>query len=240
MCGIIGYIGKKQAYPILLEGLQRLEYRGYDSAGIATVEDSQGTTTISLHKDKGRVDVLKQHSSVGTIGIGHTRWATHGVPSTVNAHPHLDCTNSIVVTHNGIIENFREIKENLSGHHFRSQTDSEVIARLIEEHHHGGLHHAVTHVIPMLKGTYGLCVLHKNTRELVVARNGSPIVLGIGSGEQFVASDVAALLSHTKQVIYLDDFETAIVTETSVKIFNKNNQPITKEIKTVAWDSEMR
>ena len=114
MCGIIGYIGKKQAYPILLEGLQRLEYRGYDSAGIATVEDSQGTTTISLHKDKGRVDVLKQHSSVGTIGIGHTRWATHGVPSTVNAHPHLDCTNSIVVTHNGIIENFREIKENLS------------------------------------------------------------------------------------------------------------------------------
>ncbi|MBI1970422.1 glutamine--fructose-6-phosphate transaminase (isomerizing) [Candidatus Woesearchaeota archaeon] len=239
MCGIIGYIGKRQAYPILLEGLQRLEYRGYDSAGIATVDDAHGTTTITTHKDKGRVDVLKQYSSVGTMGIGHTRWATHGVPSTVNAHPHLDCSSSIVVTHNGIIENFRELKENLSGHHFRSQTDSEVIAHLIEQHYKGDLHHAVMHIIPMLKGTYGLCVLHKNKRELVVARNGSPIVLGIGSGEQFVASDAAALLPHTKQVIYLDDFETGVVAENGMKIFNKNNQLVTKEIKTVAWDVEM-
>ncbi|MBD3313054.1 glutamine--fructose-6-phosphate transaminase (isomerizing) [Candidatus Woesearchaeota archaeon] len=234
MCGIIGYIGHKQAYDILLEGLKRLEYRGYDSAGIA-VQDSK-SHKIELNKAVGHVEKLKKKELKGTIGLGHTRWATHGKPTLENAHPHLDCSGDIAVVHNGIIENFLEIKDSLKNHKFVSDTDSEVVAHLIEKNYSGDLRQAVIDSINELYGTYALCVMHKDHDEIVVARNGSPIVIGIGDNENLVASDVSALVEHTKRVIYLDDLEIAVLKKDSVEIFDKNGKRIDKKETVIDWD----
>ena len=237
MCGIIGYIGEKQADQILLTGLQRLEYRGYDSAGIGVIApDHSG---IETRKAIGRVAKLEGTRIKGTIGIGHTRWATHGKPTLENAHPHLDATGAVAIVHNGIIENFLELKHSMRGHTFTSTTDSEVIAHIIEEWLKNGkepLISAVQNSLKRLYGTYGLCVIHKDKDEIVGARNGSPLVIGIGEGENFVASDVSALVEHTKKVIYLDDFETAVVKKESVTVFGRNGKKVEKKTVTVNWD----
>lgn len=216
MCGIVGYIGRQHAVPILLEGLNRLEYRGYDSAGLAVVHRSR----LGVTKSAGRVADLRDQvklDSPATLGIAHTRWATHGEPNQVNAHPHLDGTGRVAIVHNGIIENVEELqaKARVDGVVFVSDTDSEVLAHLIARALYDGaetLEQAVRSVLQRVEGTYGLVVLDaRNPGEFVVARNGSPVVLGIGDGEMFVASDVAALVQHTQQVVHLDDGELATV-----------------------------
>ncbi|MBU0535508.1 MAG: glutamine--fructose-6-phosphate transaminase (isomerizing) [Nanoarchaeota archaeon] len=235
MCGIIGYIGSKEAYNILLQGLKRLEYRGYDSAGIGITDSKTGK--IVLNKAVGRVEKLKGKEIKGTIGLGHTRWATHGKPTLENAHPHLDCSGKIAIVHNGIIENYLELKDRLKKKHtFSSETDSEVIAHLISENYKGDLRKAVMESINDLYGTYALCIIHQDKKEIVVARNGSPIVIGLGEKENLVASDVSALVEHTKRVIYLDDLEMAVLKQDSVEIFDKDGKKIEKNIVTIDWD----
>jgi len=236
MCGIIGYIGSKEAYGILVNGLKRLEYRGYDSAGIGIID--QKTGKIALNKVVGRVENLKgkEKELKGTIGLGHTRWATHGKPTIENAHPHLDCSGKIAIVHNGIIENYLELKDRLKRHKFLSETDSEVIAHLVEENYKGDLKEAVFQTIKDLYGTYALCVIHSEKKEIVVARNGSPIVIGMGKGENLVASDVTALIEHTKKVVYLDDLEVAVLKEGSVEFFDKEGKKIEKKVNIVDWD----
>ncbi|MCX6706577.1 MAG: glutamine--fructose-6-phosphate transaminase (isomerizing) [Candidatus Woesearchaeota archaeon] len=247
MCGIIGYIGRKESYNILLNGLKRLEYRGYDSAGIAVISPKG---SILVNKAVGRVEKLqaKGKELKGSIGLGHTRWATHGKPSLENAHPHLDCSGKIAIVHNGIIENYLELKQKLQKlgkHKFVSETDSEVIAHMIEDNyksHKGNLKQAVMDTLKDLYGTYALCVMHADSREIVVARNGSPIVIGIGkegSHENLIASDVSALIEHTKRVIYLDDLEVAVLKENKVEIFDKDGKKIEKKEMTVDWDLTM-
>jgi glucosamine--fructose-6-phosphate aminotransferase (isomerizing) len=242
MCGIIGYMGKMQALPILLEGLKRLEYRGYDSAGVAIVNNGD----ILLEKTEGKIAQLEKHlgdkKCPGTTGIAHTRWATHGEPNTVNAHPHLDCSNTIAVVHNGIIENYQVIKKHLSNkkHQFRTDTDTEVIAHLIEDFYEGSLEDAVQRAVAELEGTYGLVVLsRKEPGKLVGVRNGSPLVVGIADDEYFLASDVSAILKHTRQVVYLDDKEMAIVEPSGFKTVTIENVVVDKEIEKVDWDLEM-
>ncbi|GAH72704.1 unnamed protein product, partial [marine sediment metagenome] len=204
MCGIIGYCGPKPAVKVLLEGLKRLEYRGYDSAGICVDVDSQ----FQIIKRKGKIRDLCDHvppDLMGDYGIGHTRWATHGEVNNRNAHPHTDCACKIAIVHNGIIENYVILKEKLTseGHSFQSETDSEVIAHLIEKYFAGDLEEAVKEAVALLKGTYGIVCMHQdNPGQLVGARNGSPLVMGIGNGEMFLASDVTAIVSHTRQVVY--------------------------------------
>lgn len=251
MCGIIGYIGEKQVQDILIKGLEHLEYRGYDSAGIAIVD--QSNKNIIVQKTLGRVEKLKQQMKPisGTIGMGHTRWATHGKPSDENAHPHTACTSDLTIIHNGIIENFLELKQKLlqKGHTFDSQTDTEVIAHVIEEElkqqlkqqTEPDLHQAVQQTIPKLVGAYALCVMHKDFDYLVVARNGSPLVLGPGkegTNENFFGSDVTAFIEHTKKAIYLNDFETAIIKKESIQIFDKQGNQITREPTKINWDLE--
>ncbi len=220
MCGIVGYVGNRQAGPILLDGLRRLEYRGYDSAGVAVVENQR----LRVHKKKGKIDeglarLLGAQPVAGCLGIGHTRWATHGPPSDANSHPHLDQTGSIAVVHNGVIENFEALKERLSsaGHTFQSSTDTEVLAHLIGEHYKrvkgqsDGVHpltQAVINALPEVTGTYGIAVLStEHPGILVGARRGSPLIVGVGQNENLLASDASALVSHTRQVIYLNDYE---------------------------------
>ena len=220
MCGIVGYVGNRQAGPILLEGLRRLEYRGYDSAGIAVVDHQE----LRVHKRKGKIDeglarLLGAQPVAGCLGIGHTRWATHGSPSDANSHPHLDQTGTIAVVHNGVIENFEALKQRLTadGHTFQSSTDTEVLAHLIGEHYarlkgqSGGAHRltqAVINALPEVTGTYGIAVLSsEHPGVLVGARRGSPLIVGVGQNENLLASDASALVSHTRQVIYLNDYE---------------------------------
>ena len=242
MCGIVGYIGKHQALPILLEGLKRLEYRGYDSAGVAIVNGGR----ILLEKTKGKISELETQLSgkryPGVAGIAHTRWATHGEPNRQNAHPHLDCSGRIAVAHNGIIENYQILKKRLQdkGHKFESDTDTEVIAHLIEDHYTGTLEDAVRKAAKQLDGTYGIVVLSRDEPEkLVGVRNGSPLVVGVGDDEYFLASDVSAILKHTRQVIYLDDKEMAIVGPAGFKTVTIENVTVDKEIQEVDWDLEM-
>lgn len=242
MCGIIGYLGNSQAMPILLEGLKRLEYRGYDSAGIAIINNGD----LLLEKTEGKIAQLEKHlvgkSCPGTTGIAHTRWATHGVPNTTNAHPHMDCSNTIAVAHNGIIENYQAIKKHLKkkNHTFRTDTDTEVIAHLIEDFYEGNLEEAVRKAIAELEGTYGLVVLsRKEPGKLVGVRNGSPLVVGIGDDEYFLASDVSAILKHTRQVVYLDDKEMAVIEPIGFKTMTTENIVVDKEIQQVEWDLEM-
>lgn len=239
MCGIVGYIGKQPALPILIEGLKKLEYRGYDSAGIAVIQEG----AAKVEKSVGRLANLE--SKVGTdvgngmIGIGHTRWATHGRPSDVNSHPHTDCTGKFVVIHNGIIENFIQLKEILQqhGHVFKSQTDTEVIPHLVESYYKGDLVEAVRHVAQMLRGAYALAVVCQDEPDKIVAvKEASPLVIGLGEGENFLASDIPAILKHTRRVIALEEGQMAVLTREGVTLTTVAGAPLQPKIIEVNWD----
>jgi len=237
MCGIFGYTGNKEAVPILLDGLRTLEYRGYDSAGLFT---SSGGVKKAIGSVNNLADLFRTKTS-DTTGIAHTRWATHGEPTEKNAHPHSDCSGSLWMAHNGIIENYAKLKENLEkkGHIFLSDTDSEVLVHLIEEKlkNTETLEEALTKALALVSGTYGIILTHKNTpNQILVARMGSPIVLGIGDGEHIVASDPSAILRHTKDVIYLDDGELGILTPTSYRIFGLDHKELKRSPDTILWD----
>lgn len=240
MCGIVGYIGKGVAIPILVDGLKKLEYRGYDSAGVAVL-DPEG---IMVSKSVGKLVVLDEELgkdySQSSIGIGHTRWATHGRPSRLNAHPHSDCKQDFAVVHNGIIENYLELKDSLieKGHNFASETDTEVLAHLLEEHYEGDLEGAVRKVLEMIHGSFAIVVLsRKDPNKLVAARKDSPMVVGLGDKEFFVASDIPAILNYTRQVYILDDGEMTVITEEGVKVTDFLGNPRQKEIYNVKWDA---
>ncbi len=237
MCGIVGYIGPKNMGDVLIKGLNRLEYRGYDSAGVA-VKTDQG---IYLQKKKGRIsDLSKQEIPDGKAGIGHTRWATHGKPADNNAHPFLDCEEDISIVHNGIIDNFNSIKDRLreKGHEFSSETDSEVIVHLIEDNYQGDFIEAFKETIEDLDGAFAVVALREDSEEILVARNESPLVLGIGSEENFVASDAPALLDHTKDVKYLQDGDVARISSETVEIWDGNDERVERETKRLDWDVE--
>lgn len=241
MCGIVGYIGRNQATPILIEGLEKLEYRGYDSAGVAIYNNDE----ITVKKFKGRLKVLEENLNEeplkGTLGIGHTRWATHGEPNDVNAHPHTDVKGDIAVVHNGIIENYIKLKEWLikEGKVFVSETDTEVIAHLIDYYYENDLVEAVQKAIRRMEGAYAIGVVSKkNPDKLVAVRKDSPLVVGIGEGENFIASDIPALLKYTRNVYFLEDGEMAILDEDNIVILNEFGQEVKKEIFEVTWDVE--
>ena len=238
MCGIVGYLGRSEAVPVLFDLLRRLEYRGYDSAGIAILNGS-----ILTSKAKGRVDDLVSITPeiVGCIGIGHTRWATHGKPSPENAHPHCNCKDTIAVVHNGIIENYIELKDKLidSGHKFKSETDSEVLPHLIEECYAGNLESSVRRALSRVRGSYAIAVVSTMEPDrIVIARKDSPLVVGLGSDGHFVASDVAAILKHTKDVIFMDDGEIGVITNDGVKVTTLDGGFVEKKIETIDWDPE--
>jgi len=242
MCGIVGYIGSKDAASLLLNGIKRLEYRGYDSAGIAGMNGNG----LYCHKSVGKVvsleEKVKSLNIKSNLGIVHTRWATHGAPTTENAHPHLDCTGEIAVVHNGIIENCDTLKAHLEeeGHKFTSETDTEVLAHLIEKNYTGNLELAVRLTLQHVVGAYGIAVIHaKEPDKLIAARNGSPIVIGIGEGEYFVASDVAPIIEHTKDVIYLDDREMAVLTREGCTTKTIDDIPTSKKTEKILWDLDL-
>ena len=242
MCGIVGYVGNKKAASILYDGLKKLEYRGYDSSGIA-VNDG---INIDVVKRKGKLDHLKSeikdNINGGTTGIGHTRWATHGQPSDQNSHPHSDCKNNFVIAHNGIIENFQEIKKYLKdkGHTFDSETDTEVIAHLLEDNYESGILEALKKTIERLKGSYALTILTKHDpNKIYVARKDSPLIVGIGEDENYIASDIPAFLGQTRDFYILEDGEFAVIDKDNINLFNFDLQPIEKEVYHVDWDPEM-
>lgn len=245
MCGIVGYIGNRQAAPILIDGLARLEYRGYDSAGIAVFDD--GRQDLEIVKAKGRLSELSERlngrrlSSV--VGLGHTRWATHGRPSDANAHPHCDCSGAVVVVHNGIIENYLELKEELIalGHSFRSETDTEVIAHLIEEYlkESYDMETAFRRAVRRLQGSFAIGAICKSEPEkLFAVRNESPLIIGIGSGENFIASDIPAVLSYTRDVQILNDGEFCVVTKSGVIISDIDGALVNKDVMKIQWDAK--
>ena len=242
MCGIIGYIGEREAPQILLEGLKRLEYRGYDSAGMAVIDDGK----IKIKRNEGKLDQLERSLCKdplrGKVGIGHTRWATHGKPSETNAHPHK--AGSIVVIHNGIIENYLNLKKSLEqkGHTFKSETDTEIIAHLIQNYLFKGnsFEQAVRNALKRIKGSYAIGVIcEEEPKKLIAARNESPLVIGLGEQECFMASDIPAFLSHTRKAIFLDDGEMAVLSEKGVKFNNLLGKKISKEVKTIDWSPSM-
>ena len=244
MCGIIGYIGDSKALPILIEGLKRLEYRGYDSAGVAVLENGD----LKVEKTKGKisrlVDLLSGREFASTVGVAHTRWATHGEPNTENAHPHVDCTGDLAVVHNGIIENYVAIKRQLEkeGHRFVTETDTEVIAHLIEKFYkeNGALEKAVQKAVAQLEGTYGLVIMSKREPDKIVGvRNGSPLVIGVAEHENFLASDVSAILKHTQKVVYLDDKEMVTVWKNKFKTKTTDDVAVRKEIQEIDWNLDM-
>jgi len=240
MCGIVGYVGPRFAADILLEGLRRMEYRGYDSAGIAVI-NGEG---IKVRKAAGKLAILSEQlknggKPLGTVGIGHTRWATHGAPTTPNAHPHLDKTGRIALIHNGIIENASAIRTLLTrrGHVFQSETDTEVLAHLVGELYDGSLEEAVAAALRDIEGAYGIAVICADEPDLLVAaRNGSPLLLGIGEKEFFVASDASAILEHTRSVVYLDDGEMAVLTRDGYRVRNLTQEEIEKPVSQIEWD----
>ena len=254
MCGIVGYIGPKQAQPILLESLKRLEYRGYDSAGIAIIDNGQSTrpkkvkgnsSVINVHKDKGSIDnistFLKKNQLTGCTGISHTRWATHGRPSKENAHPHQDCTGKIALVHNGIIENYQEIREKLikNKHNLTSETDTEVLVHLIEDNYKGNLESAVRKSMKSVIGSYAIAVIHQDEPDkIVVARHESPLIIGLGLKENFIASDVPAVLKYTKRVVYLHNNEVSVVNSNSIKIMDLDGKPIKRDWQEITWNLE--
>jgi glucosamine--fructose-6-phosphate aminotransferase (isomerizing) len=241
MCGIVGYIGSKEALPFLVEGLKKLEYRGYDSAGVATLDKGKLQVSKCVGKIADLELLLQTEPVTGTLGIGHTRWATHGQPSHLNSHPHEDCRSELVVVHNGIIENYLELRRELTerGHNFRSATDTEVFAHLIEENFNGDLLKAVQATLPAVKGTYALAVISKREPgKIVVARSGSPLIIGHGEDEIFVASDIPAILKYTSRVTYLDNGEVAELSAEGPRIFNLRGEPVVKEISLISWDPE--
>jgi glucosamine--fructose-6-phosphate aminotransferase (isomerizing) len=243
MCGIVGYIGERAAVPLLLQGLRRLEYRGYDSAGITVLANGSLDTRKAVGKIAELEKILGNGAAPkGTVGIAHTRWATHGSPTTENAHPHTDCAGEFAIVHNGIIENASTLRQQLEnlGHKFRSETDTEVIAHLIEEAYEDSLEDAVRAALRQVEGAYGLAIISsRDPNKIVVARNGSPLLLGIGeNGEYYAASDVAAVLSETRQVIYLDDGEMAVLSPDGYRTMSLRGADITKEVNQIAWDLE--
>lgn len=241
MCGIVGFVGKEEAAPVLLDGLRRLEYRGYDSAGVAVYHPEEGLRVI---KTKGRIQVLAEQVEErggirGTIGLGHTRWATHGEPSDVNSHPHVSENGRIAVVHNGIIENYAEIKEFLqsAGVHFASETDTEVVAQLLEYYYDGNILDAVTKVLHRIQGAYALGILCADCPDrLIAARKDSPLILGFGDGFHVMASDVTAVIKHTRDVCYLDDGEIAELTGDHVWVYDAYLRPVEKEHRRIDWE----
>lgn len=241
MCGIVGYLGDRDAVSVLLNGLKRLEYRGYDSAGVAFLNDG----SLKVKKKKGRIAVLEEnlnsHRHRTTIGIGHTRWATHGRPSDENAHPHYDCTKKFAVVHNGIIENYAELREQLQarGHRFTSETDTEVLAHLIEEAYRGDLCSALREAVRQVRGSFAVVVLSEYHHDrLVAARKDSPLIVGLGDGEYFLASDIPAILPYTRNVYLISEGEFAELTPDGVRILNSEGDPVKKEVFHVSWDAD--
>jgi len=236
MCGIVGYAGNREALPSIIKALHKLEYRGYDSAGVAILG-----TELNIFKACGRVSSLENNVPTfnGKIGIGHTRWATHGEPSQINAHPHTDCSRRFAVVHNGVISNYQQLKEELiaEGHRFISDTDTEVIPHLIEKYYGGDLEAAVIKTLNILTGSYAIAVIAQTENKMVVAKNGSPLVIGLGSKENIIASDIPPLLDYTNRVICLDDGELGIITQEAVKIY-KNGRLIDKPVSIVDWNTE--
>ncbi len=240
MCGIVGYTGHKKAIPILIDGLKKLEYRGYDSAGIAVITKENN---LLVKKAAGKIKELENSLSeiieIQTIsGIGHTRWATHGEPNTTNAHPHTDCKGNLAIVHNGIIENYHTLRKYLEdkGHIFKTNTDTEVIAHLIEEYYNGDLGKSVRIALKLVKGTYGIAVIHKDhPEEIVVARQGSPLIIGVGNGENFIASDVAAIIRYTNKVIYLSDGEVASIKPNEFSVITIDEEKVIPQLKEVEW-----
>ncbi len=244
MCGIVGYIGKEQAAPILIEGLSRLEYRGYDSAGVAVFDAESGS--LAVHKAKGRLQVLSEQLHGGadldsTVGVGHTRWATHGAPSDINSHPQMSRSGKIAVVHNGIIENYTELKGFLQskGVPFVSETDTEVVAQLIEYFYDGDLLQAVGRVLRRIQGAYALGILCADCPDQIVSvRKDSPLILGWGEGCNFIASDVTAILRHTRRVSYMEDGELAVLTREGIRCYDHLMQPIDKDVVTIDWEMD--
>ena len=240
MCGIIGYIGSKPVVPVLLDGLRRMEYRGYDSAGVALVSPEG----IALRRSAGKLvnleNAIRSEPIDGLYGVGHTRWATHGRPTEENAHPHRDCTGRIVVVHNGIIENYLELKKELQaqGHEFKTETDTEIVAHLVEREMHGdGLENAVRRALTYMRGMFAIVLVSVEDPEKIVAvRNGPPIVVGLGQDEFFVASDIPAILSHTRDVVFLGDEEMAIITRSGVQFTDYTGRAVSKTTQRVLWD----
>jgi glutamine---fructose-6-phosphate transaminase (isomerizing) len=247
MCGIVGYVGKKTVVPIIIEGLRRLEYRGYDSAGIAVAGNGDG---LQLRRAEGKLrnleEVIRQRPIQGSYGIGHTRWATHGRPTEENAHPHRDCTGKIVVVHNGIVENYLSLKKKLTeeGHTFKTETDTEIIAHLIEKYSRSSgngkrpsLEDAVRQAVKQLSGVFALAVISSDDpNKIVAARNGPPAVIGLGNDEYFVASDVPAILYHTRDIVFLADGDMAVVSEDGVQLTDFDGKPVVRPVQHVMWD----
>ncbi|MEE9612220.1 MAG: glutamine--fructose-6-phosphate transaminase (isomerizing), partial [Desulfatiglandales bacterium] len=238
MCGIIGYIGSKSVVPILVEGLKKLEYRGYDSAGIAVVNGDQ----IQVRRVKGKISALEESLDKtplnGSYGVGHTRWATHGRPCEENAHPHQDCTGSLIVVHNGIIENYLPLKRKLKeeGHTFRTETDTEVIAHLVEKYFKGSLEDAVLHTVQEIEGAYAIAVLSTQDKgKIVVVKSGPPAVVGLGEGEYFISSDINPLLSHTQKIVFLEDEEMAVIEPQGVKFRDLEGNVLKKKVDQISW-----
>ena len=243
MCGIVGYIGNRKAVPIILDGLRRLEYRGYDSAGLAVMN---GDSHLSIRRAEGKLRNLEEAVRInpvdGSYGIGHTRWATHGRPTEENAHPHRDCSGDIVVVHNGIVENYVALKQRLllEGHRFVTETDTEVIAHLIEAHYEGNLEEAVRKAVSQLTGVFALAVIaSSDPNKIVAARSGPPVVVGLGEGEYYVASDVPAILSHTRDMFFLDDGDIAVLTPEGVHLTDFQGRPIKRKVSHILWDPIM-
>src|SRR5438128_2027996 len=243
MCGIVGYIGTRKAVPIILDGLKRLEYRGYDSAGLAVVGDD---CELQVRRASGKLrnleDVIRMSPIEGAYGIGHTRWATHGRPTEENAHPHRDCTGRIVVVHNGIVENYLSLKQQLQdeGHKFVTETDTEIIAHLVEKHFTGNLESAVRAAVGQLTGVFALAVLSKaDPNKIVAARSGPPVVIGLGENEYFVASDVPAILGHTRDMFFLADGDLAVLTSDGVRLSDFEGRPVNRQVSHILWDPIM-
>lgn len=236
MCGIVAYVGKKQATPILLDALKRLEYRGYDSAGLAVLTNKG----LEIHKTEGKISDLEAQLPIikGLCGIGHTRWATQGAPTTLNAHPHV--SGNIAVVHNGIIENYQELHDELKGegYEFISETDTEVLAHLAHRYYKGNLVAAVIEGLKKVKGTYAAAFLCADSEQVVAARKDSPLVAGVGKGENFVASDVTALLKYTRDVVYMHDFEIALLTSEKIEFFDFNGNPVKEHPESIEWNIE--
>jgi glucosamine--fructose-6-phosphate aminotransferase (isomerizing) len=240
MCGIVGYIGGHRAVPIILEGLKRLEYRGYDSAGLAVYCDDE---SLAVRRAKGKLrnleEAIRMSPVDGSFGVGHTRWATHGRPTEENAHPHRDCNGNLVVVHNGIVENYLSLKHQLQaeGHAFKTETDTEIIAHLIEKHFEGSLEDAVRLAVKELTGVFALAVIARtDPHKIVAARNGPPVVIGIGDNEYFVASDVPAILSHTQDMFFLADGDLAILTPEGVQLTDFDAKPVQRRVSRILWN----
>jgi glucosamine--fructose-6-phosphate aminotransferase (isomerizing) len=243
MCGIVGYIGTRKAVPIILDGLKRLEYRGYDSAGLAVVgDDGEMKVRRASGKLRNLEDAIRMSPIEGAYGIGHTRWATHGRPTEENAHPHRDCTGLIVVVHNGIVENYLSLKQQLQdeGHKFVTETDTEVIAHLVEKYFTGNLESAVRAAVKLLTGVFAMAVLSTaDPNKIVAARSGPPVVIGLGDHEYFVASDVPAILGHTRDMFFLNDGDMAVLTAEGVRLSDFDGRPVNRQVSHILWDPIM-